>query len=182
MIKIQKKISIDSFMKLWSDIESGAYIANKGKAIASEILDAWYYEVVKRFYESKSHGGSYGDIPLNMMSSLIQIASTASSTIYSKGFTLPKKPYASRAYVRNYPETYVKVGDLKRLMKNRGRWNKGVNPGSRKISIKVEIPLSVNPDKYSLVYRDLEEERSFVKASFIMAWPEILKALMERLG
>ncbi|NHJ40134.1 MAG: hypothetical protein FK731_08890 [Asgard group archaeon] len=180
MIKIEKEISINRFIKLWDEVMTGAFIVNKGKAMGSEILDAWYYEVVKRFYESKSHG-SFGELPLNLMESYIRIATSATSTAFSKGFELPKKPYASRRYVREYPETYVKEGDLKRLMKRKGSWNKNINPGSREIVVSVDIPLAIDPDKPSLVYRDLENERSFIKASFIMAWPEILQAIMERL-
>ena len=180
MIKIEKKISIDRLMKLWNDIMTGAFIVNKGKAMGSDILDAWYYEVVKRFYEAKSHG-SFGELPLNLMESYIRVATSATPTLYSKGFELPKKPYASRRYVRDFPETYVKTGDLKKLMRSRGSWNKTTNPGASEVSVKVDIPLAIDPDKPSLVYRNLENERSFIKASFIMAWPEILQAIMERL-
>lgn len=149
--------------------------------MGKEMLDAWYYEVVRRFFESKGRG-SYGKIPLNQMSSYIKIATSATPTFYSAGFELPRKPYASRKYIRSYPMTFVKEGDLKRLMRSRGAWSRHSSLPSREVSVRVDIPLAIDPDKPIDVYQDLEANRSFIKSSFIMAWPEILKTIMDKLS
>jgi hypothetical protein len=88
------------------------------------------------------------------------------------------------SYNRKYPFTYRKTGELESKMKKKTQYQYlYMNPDTR--TIRVIIPLktrNVKTPEDMYTYQFLEEERSFIKASFLLSWKEILLNIMEKIG
>lgn len=172
MKKVRKRISIGKFMKLWNLARNGSALQiapNTSKIIQDE----WKLQVQTAFNLPKTKG-SYGPISNDNIKDHIQHETKPT----------PNVGYANKWYVKVNPETYQKTGELYRAMSKDTPYKNAAT--GRKLGLKVTIPLKrLNvPDdpKGPYTYRYLEKKRSFVKAAFLNAWPEILEQLMNEIA
>lgn len=171
MKKIRKSINIVDFMKLWSSIEKRDW-ASVMPNFWSGVKDVWLSEINERFQQRK-RAGSYGPINDFILKTLL---TNTDNTFLPRGLSYHP------GYARRYPITYKKTGFLKKQMKEASVFENTLDADS--IGVKVNIPLKLALFKRgrSYGYADLEEKRSFIKSSFILAWPKIIEITLNSIG
>lgn len=177
MKKIRKKISIDDFMKLWKNSQDGKWdlvMPNWGE----EIKEIWKDEITKKFQMAKRYEGSYGHVGDEMLKTL------ASHTEQTYLPTVPYKrkmviPGVSQDYIKDFPISYVWRGHLRKEMGKESSYEH--KQEEKSMSLKVNIPMAP-ADSPPGAYEFLEQNRSYIKSSFVLAWPEILKKTLEIIG
>ena len=172
MKKVRKKISADDFVKLWDNIAK----KNWDKVMPDfwdETKKGWTDEIRRRFTQMKK-GGSYGNVNDFVLKTLLQNT--------EQTFLPRTASYGRTKYAEKYPMTYVKTGYLKRVMDDASSYQEIRE--ADKIGVKVNIPmrLSFSGRTSGGDYTELEEKRSFVKSSFVLAWPKILQKVLESIG
>ena len=168
--KVYKRINIGKFMKLWKAAQMGGDPKKIIPNLPEIIKDEWKWELMTMFNELKNRM-TYPGI------------SNAELKSYAQSLTVPPRsvPYADRRYIKQYPETYKKTGELYRKMKSPQAYE-NIGKG-RKVGLKIKIPLKEGdvPPARPDTYRTLENNRSYVKAAFLRAWPKILEQIMEKI-
>lgn len=176
MIKRTRRITIDKFMDLWDKIYDKKF-DEIVPTLSNKILKHWKWEISERFYNVKLYG-SEADIPFNQLPYYIRVVSDMKEV---PSFYLPRRGY-NRDYMRQYPITFVKIGDLKSIMLSNSSYGLQTPGTSGELKITVNIPFYRRDPSLPDTYRKLEEQRSYIKSSFIMAWPKILHEIMEALS
>ena len=168
MKKIRKTIRIEDFMKLWDNIDKKNW-----DKVMPDFWDGtkqeWIDEIGKRFTQLKK-GGSYGNVNDFILKVLLR---------NTENTFLPRSMDYHPKYARDYPITYVKTGFLKGEMSNVASYEEIREKD--KIGIRVNIPMKPDPEEYE-GYMELEQKRSFIKSSFVLAWPKILQKALESIG
>ena len=175
-MKVTRTITIDKFIELWDNLEKGDFDAI-APDLGNEIRGIWGKEIVARFVESKK-GGSYGN--LGDSTQLAQMMRT---------FQDPGSRVAYNAsYAKTYPQTNVKTGDLARRMEREVRLPVHGFDGDT-LMIRINIPEMTNQPwgpnvawDWEYCYAHLEEWRSFIRSSLLLAWPKMLKHILESIG
>lgn len=168
MKKVRKTIKIDDFGKLWDNI----YHKEWDKVMPTfwdDVKEAWVGKI-KEMFEMMKRGNSYGPINDFIMEAMLRNTEVT---------FLPRTMDYHPAYERKYPITYVKTGFLKRKMKYGSMYDDILEKDM--VGVRVNIPMKKggeNPDGYL----ELEEKRSFIRSSFILAWPKIIQKTMESIG
>lgn len=157
-------------MKLWQLAMRGGDPRKIVPNLPDIIKEEWKDELMIVFNMAKTRG-SYGSIPDAMFKE------------FAKNLTQPTPDvgYANKSYVKKYPDTYKKTGELYSKMKSDSPYEE-IGKG-RKIGLRIKIPLKTGdvPPAKAKTYQYLEEKRSFVKAAFLRAWPKILERLIEEI-
>ena len=186
-IKIRKKISIDDFMELWENIKNKKWdkvMPNWG----NDMISLWGSEIREKFTMMKKHG-SYGPVSDAMLEALqhtLTHTQMPRNIPYTKKILKRKKilskdyKYFSYNYPIDYPFTYVKSGFLKKEMEKTSTYQNETT--ARSMSVKVNIPLNFSVVGESHSYEELEEKRSYIKSSLILAWPKMLKQTLQTIG
>ncbi len=168
--KSYKRISIDKFMKIWKLAQIGDDPRKILPNLTELIKEEWKSELILMFNEAKARM-SYGPI------------SDSELRRYAQLLTEPPKtePY-DRSYRKRYPDTYKKTGELYRKMRGNEPYEE-IGKG-RKLGLRIRIPLKTDgvPPASPNTYRILEENRSYVKAAFLRAWPNIVEKIIEDIG
>lgn len=170
-MKVRKKISMKDFVELWKNIEDKDWEEVVGNW-QEEGLDAWKEELMS-FFQLDKKNRSFGSVPMSKLHSLLKQERPSVARIAD---------YTNEAYMKAYPKVYVKHGDLKTFYGNLNFFQLGETK-SDSISVKAFIPMKEwgeDPDPEG--YVRLEESRSFLKSSLVLAWPEIVKRLLENIG
>jgi hypothetical protein len=165
-------------MELWDKVYN-----NKGDDIfpglGDKLKEVWKWEITKAFNMAKT-GRSWGMMAIEV---LAELAKTFQEAPRVGG-------YRDRAYVRTYPDTYKKTGELYRKMKSDfPYWYKPF--GNKNVArFRITVPFKSYTSeaikqakitagyKVQHVYRWLEVQRSFVKGAFLKAWPDIFNEIM----
>jgi len=174
MVKtFHKSISFDKFMKLWENVEN-----SDGDAIfpnlPEKIRDKWKDELIIAFNMAKSRR-TWGHMTLDEVASI------------ARTFQIPPKTvgYSSRAYMKRYPDTYKKTGELYAEMSKQSPYQL-MNFGTNNYGgLKITIPFkrrNITEHKGQYAYRWLEDYRSFLKGSFLHAWPKIFELVIDMIG
>lgn len=201
------QISIDKFMELWNNVQNKDWDKVAPKLIEN-IQDTWQSELMTMFNELKTNM-SYGSITKD---DLVAFASSLQQPIKNTGYggTSKRAMQASKLYVKKYPNIYVKSGELMGKMGSPYTFRPRVKTNIRGVKVRIpmktefEVPSerakvlvgtkrglkttglrrSIGGDIYNIkdTYVYLEERRSYLKSSFLRAWPKILKKLMESVG
>jgi len=178
-IKVTKTIAIDDFIELWDNIVNKKW--NKVMpGWDKDVLEIWGKEIKEKFTMRKKYG-SYGTVTDDM---LRQLAYTLTHTQLprNKGYRLASKALIARFgkdYAKVYPYTYVKTGYLKNQMDQSTSYESDIKDKS--MAVRVNIPLKPDPTE-ARGYEDLEESRSYIKSSFILAWPKMLRKTLDVIG
>jgi hypothetical protein len=183
---IHKTISIDKFMDLWDKAYN-----NQGDDIfpglGDKLKEKWKWEIIKAFNMAKT-GRSWGPLAIEMLAELAKAFQEAPRV----------GGYRSRAYVRDYPDTYKKTGQLYRKMKSDLVYYYKPFGNKSFARFKIVIPFKSYTSealkktretqaaegggsgfKPQHIYRYLEEQRSFVKGAFLKAWPDIFDEVIK---
>lgn len=164
MKKVRKTINIEDFIILYDIIQKRDW-ATLMPDFWKNIKGVWAGEMNRMFMHMKKQG-SYGPVDLEGFKLMLQ--STNEPTLFRSISYHP-------AYAKKYPITYVKSGFLKRRMKYNPNVYKDILT-KNSVGVKVVIPKTkTGTDGYA----ELEEKRSFVKASFVLSWPKILQKTLE---
>lgn len=178
---IRKTISIDKFMELWDKAYNG-----KGDEIfpdlGGKIQDLWKWEIMKAFNMAKT-GRSWGPMAIEVLAEL------------AKQFQEAPRigGYRDRGYVRAYPDTYKKTGQLYKKMKSTFPYYYKPFGGKNVAKFRIVIPFKsytseaikkskgIGGSSYKIqhIYRYLEMQRSFVKGAFLKAWPDIFNEIIK---
>jgi len=169
MKKVRKSISITKFMDLWDDIENRSW-KKVMPNFWNNIKTVWLEEINERFQERK-RGGSHGPINDFILKTLL---TNTDNTFLPRGLSYHP------AYARRYPVTYKKTGFLERQMQQASVFEDTIDID--KVGVKVKIPLKLSLKGESYGYADLEEKRSFIQSSFVLAWPKIIEATLKSIG
>lgn len=164
MKKVRKTISIENFIKLYKIIQDRDWDSLM-PTFWNDIKGVWAGEMGKLFMHMKK-SGSYGPVDLEGFKLMLQ---NTNQTFLPGGIS-----YAPW-YAKKYPLTYVKTGYLKRKMKYSPSVYQEIKSKDM-VGIRVVIPTKKDGTDG---YVDLEEKRSFVKASFVLSWPKILQKTLE---
>ena len=170
MKKIRKTVSIDKFMELWRDIEKRDWAKVMPK-FWDGVKDVWLREINERFRQSK-RGGSYGRINDFVLKVLLQ---NTEQTYLPRGISYHP------AYAKRYPITYKKTGFLEKQMQQTSVFEDVLDKDQVGVRIKIPLKLSFKKGE-SYGYADLEQKRSFIKSSFILAWPKIIDMTLKSIG
>ncbi len=169
MKKIRKSINIVDFLKLWSQIEKKDW-ASVMPGFCDGVKDVWLNEINERFQERK-RGGSYGPINDFILKTMLR---NTDITFLPRGISYHP------AYARKYPITYKKTGFLEQQIQNTSIFEETLE--SDKIGVKVKIPLKLSFRGETYGYTELEEKRSFIQSSFVLAWPKIIDVTLKSIG
>lgn len=169
MKKIRKTVSITDFMKLWGNIEKRDWETVMPN-FWSGVKDVWLAEINERFQQRK-RAGSYGPINDFILKTLL---TNTDNTFLPRGVSYHP------GYAKRYPITYKKTGFLEKQMKQASIFENTLDTDS--IGVKVKIPLKLSLKGESYGYADLEEKRSFVQSSFVLAWPKIIDVTLKSIG
>lgn len=165
-IRLRKSISIDDLMEFWKDVRD----KNWGKIAPdfwTDVTNTWQAEIMKRFTEMKK-GGSYGAVTEDTIKFMCR---NPNVTFLPRDIDYPPPWKYVMLFGPPYdPHTYVQRGYLRTEMAQRGNYNSVRQ--TNKIGVRVNIP---DHPRNTDGYRDLESYRSFVKSSFVLAWPDIIK-------
>jgi len=175
-MKVTRTITIDKFIELWDNLIKGDFDAIAPN-LGNEIRNIWGQEILERFLESKK-GGSYGNL--------------GDSTQLAQMMRTFQNPGAKIAYNKNYasayPLTYVKTGDLRDKMQIEVRVPVRGFDGDT-LMIRINIPEMDNQPfgrniswDWKYCYAHLEEWRSFIRSSLLLAWPKMLKHILNNIG
>lgn len=176
--KVKKTVQIKDFIRFWELVRRGDF-AQLYPDLAEDIKKIWLEELKSMFKESKELG-SYGEIT---METLKTYAKDFLPPIKNKRYIWKGDPKKSglNAYLKRYPYTYKKTGDLEKKITRAGF---DEEYGKNGLKVKALIPLKnqdIDGKVSPLTYRFLETRRSFLKASFLRAWPKIFSRIMDRL-
>ena len=185
--RARKSIGINNFMKFWEKAQRG-----EARQIIPTLFDdikrLWQDELRLMFTELKKNM-SYGQISnqeLHQWASQLIVPDKELPYGGVKGRSTTKENReawkAARRYIKQYPNIYVKTGELKRKILSDAQFKEKVS--RRKVGIRLSIPLKSENMKYGTsprTYQYLESKRSYLKSSFLRAWPKILDKIMERL-
>ena len=173
-------------MELWENVKN---LNNDAvlPALGEEIKKLWEYELMVEFNRLKRQR-TWGPMTMHMIASL---ARDFSVMPYSK-------PYASRQYIKKYPETFKKSGELYRKMRSGSPYTPITFGGGERAGLSIQVPLKtenfpsgkqhwvhkVTEESYdtAFVYRWLEEKRSFLKGTFLKIWPKIFDKIRDGIG
>lgn len=177
-MKITKTLTIKEFIDLWKNVVNGKWddiAPNLGK----EIRKIWGDEIMLRFEESKG-AGSYGDYggSQNLALMLRTDSGPGAKIAYNE------------AYAKRYGGlTFVKTGDLQSKMQEEIVQGAPGFDTSGKLMTRINIPEMTNEPfgpnvswNWEYCYAHLEEWRSFIRSSLLIAWPTILKHVMNSIG
>lgn len=179
MKKITVDISIDNFIKLWDKAYKKKY-EDIDPDWGKDIISIWKSEILKKFQLRKA-GGSYGSLDDDTMRILLR------STEHT--FLPRSKSYTDMEYRKKFPNAYVQFGTLRDKMGSSSPYISSQQGGE--YSLKIKIPKTsqkITEGKFHSVkstvndpdgYMELEKKRSFIKSSFVLTWPKILKRTME---
>lgn len=196
MPKRSYTVSVDDFMGFWDKVE------NKPEKIIPNltqfIKQHWKEQITARFNEYKRNR-TFGPISMQQLAQFAQMfASPIRGEDYSDKY-IASLPRGSDARVF----TFVKTGELRQAMNRNQPYVEKQMGSTRTASVKIVIPFKTKNfpggktiweskkknvwerggSAYNLrnTYRMLETKRSFVKGSFLQAWPYILNYIMDRL-
>lgn len=175
-MRVSKTIGIEKFIEFWNNIKEGnfdAIVPDLGK----EIKGLWAKEIMNRFMESKK-GGSYGSLgDSNQLAQMMR-------NLQGPGARVPYNP----DYAKRFPKTAVKTGDLRDKMQLELGLNVGGFDGDE-LMVRINIPAMDNEPfgpniawDWEYCYAHLEEWRSFIRSSLLLAWPKILKLILDKLA
>ena len=175
-MKVTRTITIDKFITLWENIQNNDWDAISPD-LGKEIRYIWGKEILNRFLEAKK-GGSYGNI-----------GDSAQLANMMRTFQSPGARVAyNESYAKTYPDVAVKTGDLKRLMEREVEMPVHGFDGDT-LMIRINIPEMSNQPwgphiawDWKYCYAHLEEWRSFIRSSLLLAWPKMLKRILESIG
>ena len=169
MKKVRKTVNITDFMKLWNNIEKRDW-AQVMPNFWDNVKDIWFKEINERFQQRK-RAGSYG--PINDY--ILKVLLTNTDNTF-----LPRGLSYHPGYAKKYPMTYKKTGFLEQQMQQTSVFENTLD--TDKVGVKVNIPLKLSFEGETYGYADLEEKRSFIQSSFVLAWPKILQKALESIG
>jgi len=169
MKKVRKIITINDFIELWQNIEKRTW-EKVMPLFWDRVRDIWVNEINERFRQLKK-GGSYG--PVNEFALKTLLENTENPTL-DRG-----APYSIR-YAKRFPITYKKTGYLEQQIQNASVFEK-INEKDE-IGVKINIPIRSDPKGGWYTYSHLEQKRSFIMSSFILAWPKIIQTILESIG
>lgn len=177
-MRITKTISIKQFIELWDNILKGKWDSISPE-LGNDIRNIWGDEIMKRFDESKG-GGSFGDYGDSQTLALL-LRNDA-----GPGARIPYNPdYAKRYGGWNY----YKTGDLYKKMTEEVAEAAPGFKADGKLTTRINIPEMTNEPfgpnvqwNWEYCYAHLEEWRSFIRSSLLIAWPRILKHVMNSIG
>ena len=178
-IKVVKKIKIEDFMELWKNIMNKKW-DKVMPGWSKDVLDRWGKEIREKFTMMKKYG-SYGSITDSMLQQL-QHTLTHTQLPRNKPYRLASDVLIARFgkdYAKVYPYTYVKTGYLRNQMDQTTSYESDIK--DRSMSVRVNIPLNPDPTEPH-GYEELEESRSYIKSSLILAWPKMLRKTLEVIG
>lgn len=179
---IHKTISADKFMEFWDKVNN-----NQGDdifpSLGDKLKEAWKWEIMKAFNMAKT-GRSWGALAIEVLAELAKSFQEAPRT----------GGYSSKRYVRDFPDTYKKTGQLYKKMKSDLVYYYKPFGNKQTARFKIVIPFKSYTSegikkaketrgehssfKIQHIYRYLEEQRSFVKGAFLKAWPDIFNVIM----
>jgi len=167
MKRVRKTINIEDFAKLWDNIHDKQW-DKVMPTFWDDVKEAWVGQIKDMFTMMKK-SNSYGVIDDFVMQMMLRNTEVT---------FLPRTADYHPKYERKFPITYVKTGFLKRKMKYGNMYDDILERDM--IGVRVNIPMKKgkNPDGYL----DLENKRSFVRSSFILAWPKIIAKTLESIG
>jgi len=175
-MKLTRTITIDKFIELWGNLVKGDFDAIAPN-LGNEIKGLWAQEISQRFLEAKK-GGSYGN--LGDSAQLAQMM----RTFQDPGGRIPY----NTDYAKVFPSTNVKTGDLRDKMEREVRIPIRGFDGDT-LMIRINIPEMDNQPfgpniawDWKYCYAHLEEWRSFIRSSLLLAWPKMLKYIMNKIG
>jgi len=165
-------------MKLWDNVISGKWndiAPNLGK----EIRKIWGDEIMNRFEESKAVG-SYGDYGGSQNLALMLRTDSGPGARVSY----------NEAYAKRYGgNTFVKTGDLESKMQEEVLQGAPGFDTNGTLMTRINIPEMSNEPfgpniswNWEYCYAHLEEWRSFIRSSLLIAWPKILKHVIDSIG
>jgi len=183
---IHKTITADKFKDFWDVVHDGDG-DTLFPQLGEKIKEKWKWEIIVAFNMAKT-SGSWGTLAIETLAELAKAFQEAPRGV----------GYKSRRYVRDYPDTYKKTGQLYRKMHSDLVYYYKPFGGKDNARFKIVIPfksytsesLKKSRDerasegggssfKPQHIYRYLEEQRSFVKGSFLKAWPDIFNLIMD---
>jgi hypothetical protein len=168
---VRKSIKIKDFIDLWDDIRDRKW-DKVMPGFWDGVKKAWTNEIHERFRQMK-RGGSYGPLTNYMLKTLLQ---NTQNTFLPRGLSYHP------GYARRFPVTYKKTGFLEKQMQNTSAVYEDVFEKDG-VGVTVKIPLKLSMQRGgSYGYADLEEKRSFIKSSFVLAWPKIIDATLKSIG
>lgn len=169
MKKILNTINILDFMRLWHNIEKRDW-EKVMPGFWDGVKDAWLKQIYERFQQRK-RGGSYGPVNDFILKTLL---TNTENTFLPRGISYHP------GYAKRYPITYKKTGFLEQQMGDASVFEDVID--TDKVGVKVKIPLKLSFKGGSYGYADLEEKRSFIKSSFVLAWPKIIETTLKSIG
>jgi len=169
MKKIRKSIKIFDFLKLWANIEKRDWQKIMPN-FYDNVKDIWLSEINERFRERKK-GGSYG--PINDFILQVMLRNTE-ITYLPRGLSYHPK------YARDFPYTYKRSGFLEMRTQDSSMFENILDKDGIGVRIKIPLKLSFRGETYG--YTDLEQKRSFIQSSFILAWPKIIDTTLKSIG
>lgn len=175
-MKVTRTITIDKLMTLWENILNSNWDAISPD-LGDELRYIWGREIMLRFTESKK-GGSYGDL-----------GDSAQLANMMRTFQDPGAKVAyNESYAKIYPDVGVKTGDLKRKMSMEIQQPIHGFDGDA-LMIRINIPEMSNQPwgphiawDWEYCYAHLEEWRSFIRSSLLLAWPKMLEHVLKWVG
>lgn len=177
-MKITKNISIKDFIELWNNILQGKW-DSISPGLGKDIRNIWGDEIMQRFEENKG-GGSYGDYGNSQGLALL---------LRNDSGPGPRIPYNKEYAKRHGGWTFYKTGDLYTKM---GEEVAAGAPGFKTdgtLMTRINIPEMTNEPfgpniqwDWEYCYAHLEEWRSFIRSSLLIAWPRIFKHVMNSIG
>ncbi len=177
-MKVTKTITIKEFMELWENVLNSKW-DSIAPDLGKQIRDIWGQEIMKRFDESKGAGsyGAYGS------------SSNLALMLRSDAGPGGRVPY-NEDYAKRYGgTTFYKTGDLYTKMQEEVSESAPGFTADGKLSTRINIPEMTNEPfgpnvswNWEYCYAHLEEWRSFVRSSLLIAWPAILKHVLNSIG
>jgi hypothetical protein len=167
MKKVRKTINIGDFAVLWDKIYKGQW-DKVMPTFWDDVKEAWVGQI-KEMFTMMKRGNSYGIVNDFVMQIMLRNTEVT---------FLPRIADYHPKYMRKYPITYVKTGFLKRKMKYGDMYENLFDRDM--IGVRVNIPMKRGDSPEG--YLELEEKRSFVRSSFVLAWPKIISKTLESIG
>ena len=173
-------------MELWDNVKH-----NNNDAVLPDlgvkIKELFKREVFEEFNRLKRQN-TWGPMTILMVANLAK-------TFGVPAYTLP---YASTYYMKKYPDTFKKTGELYRKMKSESQYQAQAFGGGDEAGLTISIPFKTEnfPSgkrhwvhktsgltyDTAYVYRWLEEKRSFTKGIFLKIWPKIFDLIRSEIG
>jgi hypothetical protein len=170
-MNVTKEITIKQFMELWENVLKGKW-DDISPDLGKQIRKIWGDEIMMRFDESKG-GGSYGGY-----------GDSSSLALLLRNDSGPGGRVSYNAeYSKRYGgKTFYKTGDLEEKMQQEVGQGSPTFDNNGRLMTRINIPEMTNEPfgpnvqwNWEYCYAHLEEWRSFIRSSLLIAWPAILK-------